>query len=103
MELTRAVVAAKWNEIVRNRLSTDKGSNDWVWRLVQWAIVAQDAEIERLRTENATQAATIGELKVLVDQQAQAMRRADAALQEQAANSERWMAAYARAGGRVSP
>ena len=35
------------------------------------------------------QSATIGELKALVDQQAQAMRRADVALQEQAAEIER--------------
>lgn len=42
------------------------------------------------------QAATIGELKALVDQQAQAMRRADVALQEQAAEIDRLKAASER-------
>lgn len=51
MDLTREIVAEKWNSIVRNRLPTDKGSNDWVWRLVQWATTTQAAEIERLRIE----------------------------------------------------
>lgn len=55
--------------------------------------------IHELEAEMSQRDATIIQLKELVAQQAQAMRRADGALQEKTADIQRWKALYVRTSG----